>query len=184
MAMELVECSRVFEELERERAELMAELGEWPLGRLSFRPEAGAWSAVEVLDHIVLAEAGTTEDMRESLKAPRVLGDEARPMVAALERALRSEERFTVPAGAGIDPDAQTSYAEVVRRWDAARAELRLMIEGLSEEQARCGVFEHPFAGWMTMREVLKHMSDHLYHHQFQLERLRESSASWAVEAV
>ncbi len=184
MDMELVECSRRFEELERERAELLAELGEWPAGRLNCRPEAGAWSAVEVLDHLVLAEAGTTDDMRETLKAPRVLGDEARPMVAALERALRSEKRFTVPAGAGIHPDAGTSYAEVVRRWDAARAALGAMVAGLSEEEARCGVFEHPFAGWMTMREVLGHMADHLYHHQFQLERLRVSSASWAVEAV
>lgn len=181
MAMEVTACSRMFEEMERERAELLAELEEWGLVRLGFRPARGEWSAVEVLDHIVLAEAGTTGDMRASLKTPHVLGDEPRPKVAALERALRSEERFTVPAGAGIDPGSETRYADVVRRWEAARAELGLMVAGMSEEDGRCGVFEHPFAGWMTMREVLGHMSDHLYHHRFQLERLRVGSASGAM---
>jgi hypothetical protein len=81
-----------------------------------------------------------------------------------------------VPAGAGIEPDAEVSFAEVVERWDAARGVLRVMVSGMSEEQARCGVFDHPFAGWMTMGEVLGHMRDHLYHHQFQLARLREAS--------
>jgi hypothetical protein len=79
MAIELVECSRMFYELERERAELIAELGEWPSGRLGFRPVAGAWSAVEVLDHVVRAEAGTIEDVRAGLRNPHALGDEGRP---------------------------------------------------------------------------------------------------------
>lgn len=172
------ECVGKFEEMEQERARLVAELSAWTPAQLGFRPAAGTWSAVEVLDHVVLAEAGTTEDMRVSLKTPRVLGDEARPKVAELERALRSKKRFTVPAGAGIEPRAETSFAEVVGRWDAARAELRLMVEGLRDEEVRCGVFCHPFAGWMTMGEVLGHMGDHLYHHEFQLARLRESLAS------
>jgi hypothetical protein len=178
MGMGSAECAGVLEEMERERARLLGELGAWTAARLGFRPAEGGWSAVEVLDHIVLAEAGTTEDMRETLKALQVLGDEARPKVAELERALRSEQRFILPTGAGIEPDAGTDFAEVVRRWDVARGELGLMVEGLSDEEARCGVFCHPFAGWMTMGEVLGHMGDHLYHHEFQLERLRENSAS------
>jgi len=185
MAVELVECSRTFEELERERAELMAELGEWPLGRLSFRPGAGMWSAVEVVDHVVRAEAGTIEDVRAGLQTPQVLGDEERPGIAALDRALRSDQCFKVPASAVmIHPDAQTTLAEVAGRWEAARAELRGVLEGLRPEDARCGVFRHPFAGWMTFGELLHHFSGHLYHHQFQLGRLRISSANLQVVDV
>jgi hypothetical protein len=51
------------------------------------------------------------------------------------------------------------------------------MLESMGPEEVQLGVFEHPYAGWMTVEEVLKHFSDHLYHHKFQLERLR---ASWA----
>jgi hypothetical protein len=51
------------------------------------------------------------------------------------------------------------------------------MLESMGPEEVQLGLFEHPYAGWMTVEEVLKHFSDHLYHHQFQLERLR---ASWA----
>ena len=185
MAIELVECSLMFYELERERAELIAELGEWPSGRLGFRPVAGAWSAVEVLDHVVRAEAGTIEDVRAGLRNPHALGDERRPGIAALDRALRSDQSFKVPAGAEmILPDTQTTLAEVAGRWEAARADLRGVLEGLGPEDVRCGVFHHPFAGWMTVGDVLNHFSGHLYHHQFQLERLRISSANLQVMDV
>jgi DinB superfamily len=182
MAVELVECARVFEELERERSGLLAELGEWPVGRLSFRPAAGAWSAVEVLDHIVRAEAGTIEDVGEGLRDPHALGDEERPGIAALDKALRSDQSFKVPKDAEVIlPDAQTTLAEVAGRWEDARVALRGLLEGLRPGDARCGVFHHPFAGWMTFGEVLNHFSGHLYHHQFQLERLRVSSARLQV---
>ena len=169
-------CCRMFEQLEGERIVLFQELGEWPAGRLMFRPAEGAWSAVEVLDHVVGSEAGTIADVRAGLRNPQELSEEERPGIAALERALRSERSFKVPAG-GVHPDGQRSLSEVGRRWEEVRSELRSVVEGLTLEEAARGVFCHPFAGWMTVGEVLKHFSDHLYHHQIQLARIR---VSWA----
>jgi uncharacterized damage-inducible protein DinB len=178
MPNEVAECCRMFEEIERERLELVRELGEWPVERQNFRPAEGAWSAVELVDHVVRVESLTIGDMREGLRRPRVLGEGDRPKIAELERALRSEKRFRVPAGqGGIYPEAQTTWAEVTERWKESRVELRGVVERMGPDEARWGVFEHPFAGWMTVEEVLKHFSDHLYHHQFQLARLR---MSWA----
>jgi hypothetical protein len=176
MSIELAECSRIFEGLESERAALLAELREWPEERLKFRPAAGAWSAVEVLDHVVGSEAGTIDDVRAGLRHPHTLGDEERPGIATLDRALRSDRSFKVPAG-GIFPDAQTTLDDVAGRWAAARAELRALVEGMAPEDACGGVFEHPFAGWMTVGDVLNHFGAHLYHHQYQLARLRVGSA-------
>jgi hypothetical protein len=176
MPNEVAECCRMFEEIERERLELVRELGEWPVERQNFRPAEGAWSAVEVVDHVVGSEAATIADVRLGLRNPQVLGEEERPGLAVLERALRSERSFKVPAG-GVHPDRQRSLSEVASLWEEERSELRVVVEGLTPEEAGNGVFRHPFAGWMTVEEVLKHFSDHLYHHQFQLARLR---MSWA----
>ena len=178
MPNEVAGCCRRFEELQRERSELVGELGKWPAKRLSFRPAEGAWSAVEVLDHVVRVESLTIGDMREGLRRPHAVGEGERPKIAELERALRSDKKFRVPAGQGaIYPVAQTTWAEVTERWNEARKELRGMLESMGPEEVQLGVFDLPYAGWMTVEEVLKHFSDHLYHHQFQLERLR---ASWA----
>ncbi|WP_158794488.1 DinB family protein [Granulicella sp. L60] len=178
MSVELSECSRIFRELETQRAELLAELAGWSPSRLSFCPADGAWSAVEVLDHIVRAEAGTIGDIRAGLQNPHALGSEERPRIAALDRALRSDQSFQVPPGAqAIYPNAQTTFSEVAGRWEQARTQLGSVVEALAPQDACCGVFCHPFAGWMTVADVLEHFSAHLYHHGFQLARLRVSSA-------
>ena len=179
MPSEFAKCSELFEELETQRIELLAELQQWPVEGLRFRPQAGAWSAVEVLDHVVRAEAGIIANLLGGLEQLHVLGDEERPRIAELERALRSDQRFQVPPGAAaIHPDAQATLPEVAARWEQARAELRSILGTLAPEHASCGVFCHPFAGWMTVADVLRHFSAHLYHHGYQLERLRAGFAA------
>jgi len=175
--IESTECSRLFQQLEVQRTGLLAEFSQWPAARLRFRLAPHAWSVVEVLDHIVRAESGTIADIRAGLLRPHPLGSEERPGVAALDRALRSDRAFTVPAEAPeIHPDAQATLADVAPRWEKARAELAAILATLAPDATRCGVFQHPFAGWMTVAEVLEHLHAHLYHHQFQLARLRLSS--------
>ena len=100
------------------------------------------------------------------------------PRIAALDRALRSDQSFQVPPGAeAIYPDAKTTLPEVANRWEQARVELGRLLHELATHDARCGVFRHLFAGWMTFAEVLSHFSTHLYHHGFQLARLQVRSA-------
>lgn len=178
MSSEPEHCHRIFARLERERREILSELARWPPGCVNFRPSPGAWSAVDVLDHIVRAETGSVEDIRRGLKLPHPIGPEDRPGVAALHRALRSEQRFEVPPGADeILPDGKITFAEVHARWERTREELGLLLNGLGPGDTLAGVFQHPFAGWMNISELLEHFSDHLFHHRFQLARLRASAA-------
>jgi hypothetical protein len=179
MSIELDRCHRAFSELENQRRETLARLAEWPQQKVGFRPSPGAWCAIEVLDHIVRAESGTITDVRNGLEHPQPLGSEERPGIALLDRALRSDKKFRVPAGAGtIHPDPQTTLPEVLTRWEHAREELERMVSDLTQEQALGGVFHHPFAGWMTFADVLDHFNAHLDHHLHQLTRLEVSSAS------
>jgi uncharacterized damage-inducible protein DinB len=169
-------CFQAWERIEAERHALMAKLADWPADCLRYRPAPAAWSAPEVLDHLVRAEAGTIADVAAGLKAPHPLGDEQRPGIAALREALRCDARYQVPADATmIHPDTQSNVDEVTSRWEQARQRLRSLLENLTPQDTRVGVFHHPFAGWMTVHEVVEHFSDHLYHHQFQLARTRSS---------
>ena len=179
MAEEIADCSRAFLKLEAEHIEVLAWLGDWPLEALSFRSSTSTWSAGEVLDHIHRAESGTTADVRAGLTRLHLLGNEERPGIAALDRALRSDQTFQVPAGSAIHPDSQTTFSEATTRWQQSRIELRSLLEELTPSNVCCGVFCHPFAGWMTFQEVLEHFSAHLYHHRYQLERLQ---AKWAEQ--
>jgi hypothetical protein len=174
---ELAECLETFHRLEDERLHVLAGLKEWPAGSLNFRPDPAAWSAPEVLDHIVLAEAGTLGDVQAGLTNPHPLETEDRSRIAALHRVLRSDRKYVIPATATtIQPKPEVSLAEVSSRWVETRRSMHSVLEQLKPAETASGVFCHPFAGWMTFQEVLEHFSDHLYHHAFQLERIR---ANW-----
>jgi hypothetical protein len=177
MTPELESCHRAFAEIEIQRRQTVAKLDDWAPHQVSFRPEPGAWCAIEVLDHIVRAESGTITDLKAGLQHPHPLGPEQRTNVAALDRALRSDKRYRIPAGsASIRPEPETTLPEVLSRWEQARKELGRVLTELKPEDAVAGVFQHPFAGWMTFAEVLDHFSAHLYHHSFQLARLESAS--------
>jgi DinB superfamily len=178
----LASCLSAFERLEEQRAAVLTRVTEWPHGSVTFRPEANAWSATEVLDHVVLAEAGTIADVEAALAQPHLVEDAERRGVHALHRALRSQKKYQVPDAAEmILPRAHVSLLEVIGRWEQTRQHLRSLLERLSPADAAGGVFHHPYAGWMTVQEVMEHLGDHLYHHEFQLERVR---ASWMVSQI
>jgi hypothetical protein len=175
MSPELATCHDAFAALENQRRETLARLAGWPPQMAGFRPSPDTWCAIEVLDHIVRAESGTITDVKDGLRHPHPLGSEERPGIALLDRALRSDKKYRVPAGAGtIFPDPQTTMPEVLMRWQQARTELQNMLAELKPDDAHSGVFQHPFAGWMTFAEVLDHFHAHLYHHIFQLVRLED----------
>jgi uncharacterized damage-inducible protein DinB len=178
----LADCFHAFELLEADRVRVLAQLAEWPQECISFRPTPNAWSAPEVLDHIVRSETGITGRMRRGLESPHIFAGEDRSKVETLYQALRSNQSFQVPAGAATaHPDPQTTLSEVTSRWQQSRMELRSFLESLTAADLGYGLFCHPFAGWMTCGEVLEHFSTHLYHHEFQLARLRVACSPPAV---
>lgn len=176
------ETWRRFERLEAERAAVLEELASWPPGSVAFRPADGGWTAAEVLDHVARSESGMFAELRAGLQAPHRIVPEDPRRVEALAQSLRSDARFKVPAG-GVHPDASVTLDDVQQSWARARKELCALLESLRDEQVGLGVFKHPFAGWMTMDELLDHCSDHLFHHRLQLARLRDSFAQRQAEA-
>jgi hypothetical protein len=182
MNSDLADCFRAFDSLETNRTRVLAQLAEWPAVGLNFRPAPGAWSAPEVLDHIVRSEIGITAVMRRGLRSPHAIGEEDRSKLETLYEALRSDRYFQVPAGAeAAHPDPRTTLTEVTSRWQRSRTDLRSFLERLTAADLGCGLFCHPSAGWMTCGDVLEHFSAHLYHHEFQLARLR---SAWDQAAV
>jgi uncharacterized damage-inducible protein DinB len=162
-----------FRQLESERIRLLTELSQWPPNEINVRPSPGAWSALEVLDHIVRVECETMVEVREGLRNPCALETEERLGIAALQRALRSDRRLQLPPGSdSIYPDQQTTLADAASRWVRSRSELGTLLNTIDPRIRGCGVFCHPSAGWMTIHDVLDYLSAHLHHHRFQLARL------------
>ena len=171
-------------QLEEQKAEILSLLDGWSPARLAYRPAPDAWSAVEVLDHLVRAEIGITAAARRGLQQPHAIGLRDRLGFFFLDRIFRSQRRVKVPSSASaVLPDPTVTLPSVIQRWDDTRHELAELLARVTPDQMQAGVFRHPVSGWMNLPNVLSFFSVHLTHHRFQLQRLSTESEGLSSKA-
>lgn len=172
------ELRRRLAALEAARRRALQLIEGFPPDALNRAPAPGRWSALQVLHHVVTAEALSLAYVRKKMQAGAALpraGLASRLRLLGLRLALRSPLRLRAPAAtatvpATIDPD------ELRARWDTVRAELATLVEAFPPDLVGRLVFRHPFAGRMSLADTLGFMQAHLEHHLAQVERATASA--------
>jgi uncharacterized damage-inducible protein DinB len=163
--------------LEQQKADVLADVSAWSVARLGYRPAPAAWSAVEVLDHIVRVEREILDVAQRGVVNPHRRGLRDRVGVAFIDWLFRSDRRVRVPTSVPeVLPTPDADLGTVRREWDAVRHDLASFLAPLTDHQLSDGVFRHPVAGWMNVPQMLRFFWVHTHHHGFQLARLRAAS--------
>lgn len=159
--------------LEASRLRALALVDGVPLAALNRPPAEGKWSALQLLHHVVTAEALTVGYVRKKMQAGPALekaGPASRLRLLAVQLTLASPLRFRAPGAAAEVPGA--SDLDALRaRWDEVRRELRALVVSFPEELLDRLVFRHPYAGRMTLAHALGTLQAHLDHHIPQVAR-------------
>ena len=166
---------RRFDRLESTRRDVLARLEGHDRARLN-RPRAdGGWSALQVLHHVITAEAGTlryiVEEDAGGNEPPPGRPPEPPAAPGPAGRAWSSPLRFRAPAVTAEVPD-EIEPDELRARWDEVRAGWETLLEGFPEEILDRLVFRHVLVGLMGLPDTLGFMQAHLEHHARQVERL------------
>ena len=162
----------IFDDLEANRDRFLDLLSGLDDAQLTFRPRPDSWSALDVAEHVLLAEQVSTATMLRLAGRPsktrsllQRLGYFAVWVVLKLRFRVSSPARIT-------NPSSDTTLREIRAEWDTTRRRLRAYLEELEAPAADLAGFAHPVAGPLTLREGLLFLSRHVHHHQAQLERL------------
>ncbi|MEZ5356303.1 MAG: DinB family protein [Bryobacteraceae bacterium] len=159
-----------------ERTEqLLNELAEWTPGELRFRPSEDSWSALAVIDHLILAERAVLAAMRSHLGERRDVTWKDRCRGAFILAIMVSPIRVKVPGSARQILPLETSpdLPSLRRTWADDRRALAGFLQGLSAAERKQGVFRHPVGGWTTPSGALLFLHLHFRHHLHQVRRLR-----------
>ncbi len=163
-----------FERLEATRRDVLARLDGHDRARLNRPRTDGGWSVLQVLAHVVTAEAGTRRYVSKKMlggpSLPRA-GLKSRLRLLALRAANASPLRFRAPAGTG-DVPTDIDPAELVSRWEAVRSEWEQLLGDFPSELLDRMVFRHSMVGLMGLPDTLSFLYFHLAHHARQVERL------------
>jgi hypothetical protein len=160
----LRQLERRFNRLERQRAALLRELNAMTPGRLVFHPAPGSWSALDLVEHLVLAEEAVLCGIPDRPPS-RSLADSARAAVV-LPLLWLGFARGSLPSGG-------SSLAQLEVRWSRARANLRAVLGLMGPEDLSRPFFRHPVVGWLTTIEGLGFVERRVARHLHRVRRIR-----------
>ncbi|MEL6616508.1 MAG: DinB family protein, partial [Bacteroidota bacterium] len=138
----------------------------------AWRPAEDAWSAADVLEHLVKTERGMAMVLATQIAAGddrRDVGTPSPEAFALLSGFLRSDRKTRVPAAATrfVAPTGEP-YDALRAEWDTLLGLWREAFQSLPPDLHEVGLVKHPRAGALTARGAAHFAADHAHHHARQ----------------
>lgn len=162
------------EELKQRYEQLMTEASP---EQQQFKPEAGSWNMLQVVQHLMIAEKLSMDYLiaKNYANARKGGGVGAFFRSMALRFMLQSPLRFKAPRI--LQAPAENPEPEaLLQQWQEVREAMHDYLHHFPEEKISMMIYHHPRAGWLTIQQALKFFEDHMLHHQKQLQRIRQAS--------
>jgi len=144
--------------------------------QLNRKPAPNQWSVMQVVNHVMMAEAGSLNYLKKKLSDPSAIkkagiGSAFRTWLLNLSQIIPGL-KFKAPAFINEDKLPPVSDREAVfQQWRAGRAALRAFLESQPDEIFTLEAFRHPRAGRMTIGQMLSFFESHLNRHVRQIRR-------------
>ena len=157
--------------LDHERANLMAQFERVPVARRAVRPSAGAWSAVEIVEHVARVEAGVAKMIAKGGEMPRTatVAEVADAQMTAGRIAAVRERGVKLSAPDRVQPTGTLTPTMVMEQIAGARAGLRSAFAAADPAVLDGIMFPHPFIGPLTVRAWVELVAHHDARHAAQL---------------
>ena len=166
----------VFEQLDQQLDRTLLQLETYPAGRLSQQPSPGQWSALQVLEHLMIVEkislayllkksAGGYQGM------PRQ-GGLSMLLLLALRLYLVLPIKVKAPRAVDVPMlDSMPGLDELAQEYRQTRASFREFLQNAPEEAFEVNIFRHPLVGRLRIKETLGFFSAHFDRHRAQMQR-------------
>ena len=161
--------------LDDELSKLLEELKNYSEADLNRRPKPGAWSALQVLQHLMRSEELSQRYVAKKLSFDpelknKNLASSFRSII--LQAYLRSPLKRKAPDAIGDQALPETSsFWEVAKQWKNQRVQLAEYLDQLPPEYSKKQIYKHPFIGRLTLNQMLHFFQAHFYRHRKQIKK-------------
>src|SRR5688572_12956350 len=153
------------------------EVKELSYDQLNQTPIEGGWSINQIIHHISGAEAGTILSIQKKLINPSESKNaDVRSLYrsALLRYALRSKRKFKAPKVL-TEPAGPYNVEELFMNWKSTRKDLEKLFDSIPSEHKNLQLFKHPVVGYISLKQALGFMGDHMQRHLDQIQRIKSS---------
>lgn len=171
--------SRRLDKIDQRLQGLLDELSAHDNDTLNRKPADGGWSALQVMQHLLLSEEGSVKYVKKKLSFNPELeqaGFFSAWRAFLLDFYFMLPLKFKAPPGVGDDVlPTGSDFKQVSERWLSSRKALREYLESLPPGMFQKSIYKHPFAGRMSLEGMLQFFDGHFERHRKQIRRvLRE----------
>ena len=167
----------LLEELEKQRAELLAEIKNIPNEQLNHH-QTNKWSINQILGHLITAEQLSIGYINKKIKAIQEVdntGIFGEVKLLLLIASQRLPLKYKAPKNLGDQPKTFPSLQALEQEWNTIRQELRTLLGNFSSSQLKKKIYKHPVMGRCNIVHALIFFREHIVHHSPQIEKLLKS---------
>ncbi|MEM8524907.1 MAG: DinB family protein [Bacteroidota bacterium] len=163
------------DKLDADLRNLLTDLDGYSEQTLNRKPDEKSWSVFQIMTHLILAEGGSIKYIQKKLSfSPelKTAGATAKARSVLVNAYLSSPLKRKAPeAIAGDNLPKYTTFWDVAKKWKNQREELRTYLDELPADLFDKELYKHPFAGKMTLGEMLAFFQKHYNRHKKQIYR-------------
>ncbi len=171
-----------FKKLDADFIDLLEDLKQFSDSKLNKKPQEGAWSVLQVMHHLMLAERLSHQYLEKKLSHNPALekaGLKSKMRSILLKTYLATPLKRKAPAAVGDNLPEESTFWEVVKQWKQQREELKAFLETLPDDMMNKELYKHPAAGKMTILDMLKFFDSHFTRHRKQINRNLKEYRNW-----
>lgn len=174
--MKKVNILKKIDKLDKHLETLLKDLEQYRDADLLKSPAPGAWSPIQVLQHLILSEAGSLKYLRKKISGglqdiPRATWiTEARMTLLRVFMALPLKIKAPRAIAEESFPEVAT-LQEVAEEYRKIRQEMRDFLENLPDEAFPLEIFRHPRVGKISLEGLVTFFMLHFKRHERQIRR-------------
>ncbi|MEK6782782.1 MAG: DinB family protein [Bacteroidota bacterium] len=164
----------LFDSLQQDRNELISTIKSLSVEKFNYAP-VGKWSINQILAHLITAERLSVMYIQKKIlgiKEAKDTGLWEDIKFEILKVSQRLPLKFKAPKMVVERTPVYTNTNELLADWDKTGAELEALLEKFDDTQTKKRIYKHFLAGRLNIQHALMFLSEHIIHHQPQINRL------------
>ena len=161
--------------LDKKLVDLFEDLKDYTDSTLDLSPKEGAWSVLEIMQHLMLAERTSLNYIQHRIKEEPVfdkagVGASLRSFV--LKSAMSIPLKYKAPFATGKDAFmSNPTFWEVAKEWRTDRTTLKDFLTNLPAEFYDKAIYKHPRVGHVSLNGMITFHDKHFDRHLKQIKR-------------
>jgi len=165
-----------FGRLESKKNEIMDLLQTLSSTQYHLQPDPDTWSIGQVAQHLYLSERNSLAYLKKKLSYPDTVPKYHLTSwggVWLIKLVYLFHYKIKAPDSINMWKVSEwMTREELAVKWEILRKDLIAFMEKNEPAFGKHLAFRHPFAGRMTMHQMLIFMNDHMHHHQKQMQKI------------